>query len=342
MRFLLVLALLFHPPLQAVEKGVLNLSTWADEMSDKVIDQFQEESGIKVNFSTYDSNEFLYAKMKGSNRALYDVVCPSGYYIRRMAREGMIEKIDFTKLDNIKNIFPTFRNSDFDPKGEYNVPWVWGATGIFVNRKYYPNDVIEKWSDLWSDRYRDSLLMLNDPRELFTIALITLGYSPNDETIEHIEEAYRKLVKLLPNIRLYNSSSVAALIIDEDATIGMVWSGNAYKAMRENPSIEFIYPKDGFAMWVDAFTIPKEPPHRENSYRFLNFILRPEIAAEVVEETFYATANREALSLLPKELAESKVIFPDEKTMERGTFQSDINNEALEALTRYWQLLKLQ
>lgn len=338
----LALLLLYLTPLEGREEKVINVSVWSGELSDETVENFQKESGLKVNFSTYDSNEYLYAKMKGSQQSLYDIVCPSSYYVSRMAREKMIEKIDFTKVEGYENIFPRFKTAYYDPKGEYNIPWVWGATGIFVNRKYYPNDKIEKWSDLWQERYRNSLLLLNDPREIFNIALLVLGYSPNEENLEKIEEAYQLLLKILPNVRLYNSSSVSSLMIDEDATIGMVWSGDAYRAMKENPSIEFIYPKDGFVLWIDAFVIPKDAPHGDNSYQFLNYILRPEVAARQVEESYYATANKAAIAKLPKELAESKVIFPDEETMEKGEFQRDIDNKALEAISRYWQLLKLQ
>jgi spermidine/putrescine transport system substrate-binding protein len=325
---------------QANEK-VVNVYAWPQEVSLEIIEKFQKDTGIKVNFATFDSNEMLYAKMKAS-KGQYDIIEPSGYYISRMIREGMIQKIDLNALKNYQNIDPRFRHPDYDPAGEYSIPWVWGVTGIFVNRNYHPAKKIEKWSDLWSREYYDALLMLDDPREVFNIGLLTLDQSPNEQNADILAEAYKHLLKLLPNIRLYNNNSVASLIIDEDVTVGMAWNADVYKASRENPEIEFIYPKDKFVMWVDAFAIPSDAPHPENAYIFLNYILQAKIAAIQVQETYYAITNQAAKESLPKALLDNKILFPDDETLSRGIFQTDVNNEALETISRYWQLLKLQ
>lgn len=341
MRNWLGLAVGFFCSLAMADDNVVNIYVWPQEVSLDIIEQFQKDTGIKVNYSTFDSNEMLYAKLKVS-KMQYDIIEPSGYYVSRMAREGMIQKIDRKALSNYKNLDPHFTHPDYDPKGEYSIPWVWGLTGIFVNRKYYPSKKIEKWSDFWSSDYHDSLMMLNDPREMFNIGLLTLGFSPNEQNVSILGKAYEHLLKLLPNIRLYNSSSVASLIIDEDVTIGMAWNADVYKASKENAAVEFIYPQDKFVMWVDAFAIPTDAPHRENAYKFLNYVLQAKIAAMQVQATYYATANKAAKALLPPELVSNKVLFPDEKTLRRGEFQTDINDEALAAISRYWQLLKLQ
>ncbi len=324
------------------DDNVVNVSVWSQELSPNIVQQFQKDTGIKVNYSTFDSNEVLYAKMKASKQTQYDVVEPSSYYITRMVREDMIEKIDISRLSNYKNLNPAFIHPDYDPKGEYSIPWVWGLTGIFVNRKYYPNDKIEKCTDLWSPKYRDSLLLLNDPREVFNVGLMTLGYSPNENNLQHLQQAYQNLVALLPNVRLYNSSSVPSMLVDEDVTIGMAWNADVYKAQLQNPDIEFIYPKDKFVIWVDSLVIPKNAPHRDNAYKFLNYVLQAQIAAMQVKETFYPTANQAALAYLPPELANSQIIFPNADLIKKGYFQTDINDNALDAISRYWQLLKLQ
>ncbi len=342
MRVWLGLICIFFGVRAMAEDNVVNVYVWSQEVSEKIIAEFEKDTGIKVNYSTFDSNEVLYSKLKASQTAQYDVIEPSGYYISRMAREGMIEKINFALLPNYKNINPSFRQPEYDPKGEYSIPWVWGVTGIFVNRNYYPSNHIENWTDLWSPQYHDALLLLNDPRDVFSMGLLSLHYSPNDENATNLENTYHQLIKLLPNVRLYNSSSVPSMLIDEDAAIGMAWNADAYKAKLEQPSIEFIYPKDGFVIWVDAFAIPRNPPHRDNAYRFLNYLLQAKIAAMQVQESYYATANEAAIAYLPAELRNSKTIFPNDETLRRGHIQTDINNEALGTLSRYWQLLKLQ
>lgn len=338
----LLLALSLFSSLTMADDNVVNVSVWSQELSPNIVRQFQKDTGIKVNYSTFDSNEVLYAKMKASKQAQYDVVEPSSYYITRMVREDMIEKIDISRLSNYKNLNPAFTHPDYDPKGEYSIPWVLGLTGIFVNRKYYPNDTIEKWTDLWSPKYRDAVLLLNDPREVFNVGLMTLGYSPNDNNLQHLQQAYENLVALLPNVRLYNSSSVPSLLVDEDVTIGMAWNADAYKASLQNPDIEFIFPKDRFIIWVDSLVIPKNAPHRDNAYKFLNYVLQAKIAAMQVKETFYPTANQAALAYLPPELANSKIIFPGPDIIKQAYFQTDIDDSALDAISRYWELLKLQ
>ena len=338
----LVLILSFFCASAMAEDNVVNVYVWSQELSPKIVAQFQKDTGIKVNYSTFDSNEVLYAKMKASKQAQYDVVEPSSYYITRMARENMIEALDKTKLSNYQNLNPAFTHPDYDPKGEYSIPWVWGLTGIFVNRKYYPEDKIEKWTDLWSPKYHDSLLLLDDPREVFNIGLMTLGYNPNTSNLQQLQKAYNNLVGLLPNVRLYNSSSVASILIDEDATIGMAWNADVYKASVQNPDIKFIYPKDRFVVWVDAFVVPSNAPHRENAYKFLNYVMQAKIAALQVKETYYPTANLAAMAELPPELANNEIIFPSAEILKRAYFQTDIDDSALDAVSRYWQLLKLQ
>jgi spermidine/putrescine transport system substrate-binding protein len=326
----------------AEDDNVVNVYVWSQELSNDIVVAFEKETGIKVNRSTFDANEVMYAKLKASSNMQYDVVEPSSYYITRMAREGMLEKLNLKQLSEYKNLNPKFTHPDYDPKGEYSVAWVWGLTGIFVNRTAYPDAKITKWTDLWSPTYKKSLLMLDDPREAFNIGLLTLNMSPNDENLKDLAKAYDNLVALLPNVRLYNSSSVSAMITDGDATIGMAWNADVFKASLENPKIEFIFPEDHFVIWVDAFVIPKNAPHRANAYKFLNFILQAKIAAMQVEATYYPTANKAAMAFLPPEIANNKVIFPDDATLAKGYFQTDINDKALEAMSRYWQQLKLQ
>lgn len=331
----------FFCTLAMADENVLNLYIWPEGVALKIIEEFQKETGIKVNYSIFDSNEMLYAKMKAS-KVQYDIVVPSGYYISRMIKEGMVQKINHKALRHYQNIDPFFAHPDYDPTGEYSIPWMWGVTGIFVNRNYYPFKKIEKWSDFWLPDYRDALLMLDDAREVFNIGLLTLGYSPNTQDINVLSKAYEHLLALLPNIRLYNSNSVVSLIVDEDVTIGMAWNADVCKAKRENAAIEFIFPQDKFTLWVDAFVIPTGAPHRENAYKFLNYVLQAQIAAIQVQETYYATANKAAKEMLPPELVNNKDLFPDKTILSKAKFQTDLDDAALAAISRYWQLLKLQ
>jgi spermidine/putrescine transport system substrate-binding protein len=324
------------------QDNILNVYIWSNEVPDSVIRQFERETGIRVNYSTYDSNETLYAKLKANPKAGYDVIEPTNYFLQRMGREGMLQKLDKNKLPNYKNLDPQFLNTSFDPEGTYGIPYLWAVTGIFVNKNYYSTNEAQSWESLWNSKFKNQILMLDDVREAFSIAFLTLGYSINDSDPEHIHQAYLKLVKLLPNIKLFNNDAVPSIISDDDATIGLVWNGDFYKAAVENPAIEFIYPKEGFAIWVDCFAIPINAPNSENAYKFLNYMMRPDVAMQSMVEVKYAVANTGARALLPSELRNNTKMYPLTDILKNGEFQSDITDEALRLYQKYWELLKVQ
>ena len=337
--FILVLTFCMASLSGAASK-VVNVYTWSGVIPDFAIQQFEKETGIKVNFSTYDSNEVMYAKLKADKNPSYDIVEPSSYYIDRMSRQGMLEKLNRNKLPNFKNLNPEFLNLSFDPHSEYCIPFVWGVTGIFSNRNYHAAGSITKWANFWDKEYADQIMLLDDSREVFSMALNVLGYSVNDTDPEHIKQAYLKLKELLPNIKIFNSVPVS-ILIDEDVTMGMVWNGDAFKAKKENSQLDFIYPEDGFVIWVDNFAIPKNAPHLENAYKFLNFMLRADVAKAVVLDNNYPSANLAAQKLLPAAIQNNPSVYPPEAILKHGQFQTDIGDDALELYEKYWERLKM-
>ncbi|EKD53729.1 MAG: hypothetical protein ACD_60C00159G0009 [uncultured bacterium] len=341
MRGFVSLVVIFFLASATFADNVLNVYTWSGVVPDFAIQQFEKETGIKVNFSTYDSNEIMYAKLKASKDAGYDIIEPSSYYIDRMRKQDLLEKIDKTKLSNFKNLNPLFLNADYDPHNHYSIPFIWGATGIFVNKNYYAPNSITKWSDLWDKKYENQLMLLDDSREVFSIALKSLGYSINDSDPEHIKKAYLKLRELLPNIKLFKSDGVITILIDEDANVGMAWNGDLYKAKKENDNLAFILPKDGFVLWIDNFAIPKNAPHRENAYKFLNFMLRADVAKAVSLSNNFPTPNLAAQKSLPEDIRANPIIYPSKETLRRGEIERDVNDSALELYEKYWEKLKM-
>lgn len=319
-------------------ENIVNIYTWSGVIPDFIIQKFEKETGIKVNFSTYDSNETMYAKLRASKNSGYDVIEPSSYYIDRMRRQNMLEKLDKNRLSNFKNLNPEFLNQAYDPKSEYSAPFIWGVTGIFVTDN---KTNIKKWSDLWDKKYQDQLMFLNDAREMFSIAMRTLGYSVNDGNPQHVEQAYLKLKELMSNVKLFNSDAVISILIDEDANLGMAWNGDVFKAKKENSKLDFIYPEDGFVIWVDNLAIPKNPPHRDNAYKFLNFIMRQDIARQIALDNNYPTANLAAQKSLPDEIRNSPIVYPSHEILKHGEFQTDIGDEALALYEKYWERLKM-
>ncbi len=165
----------FLPAAASTNEKILNVYAWSGVIPDAIIQQFEKETGIKVNFSTYDSNEIMYAKLRANKDAGYDIIEPSSYYIDRMRRQNMLEKLDKSALPNFKNLSPDFVNPVYDPHNNYSIPFIWGVTGIFVNKAYHDPANIKKWADLWDKKYADQLLLLDDSREVFSMALNVLG-----------------------------------------------------------------------------------------------------------------------------------------------------------------------
>jgi spermidine/putrescine transport system substrate-binding protein len=209
-----------------------------------------------------------------------------------------------------------------------------------VNKQYHASTTIKRWADLWDKKYADQLMLLDDSREVFSMALRTLGYSVNDSNPEHIKQAYLKLKELLANVKIFNSAPIS-ILIDEDATVGMVYNGDLFKAKRENPQLEFIYPKDGFVIWVDNFAIPKGAPHSENAYKFLNFLLRADVAKAIVMESDYSSTNLAGQKLLPADIRDNPIVYPSHDILKHGEFQTDVGDDALALYEKYWERLKM-
>jgi spermidine/putrescine transport system substrate-binding protein len=289
----------------------------------------------------YDNNETMYAKLKASERTGYDIVIPSSYYIDRMSKQNMLQPLNKKKLTNLRNINPFLLNKAFDPKNKYSIPYLWGSTGIIINTKYIDKRKVTSWQNFWDPRYVDQLMMLNDMRDVFSVALLTLGYSISDTNPKHIKAAYLKLKKLLPNVKIFNIDTVPNIYVDEDAIIGMAWSGDCKLAQEENFDLQYVYPKEGFSIWVDSFAILKNAPNLENAYKFIDFMLRPEIAKQASLAIGHSTANHAAMKLMPKKLRFNPIYNPDAKTMQRGKIQLDIPEKERRIYEKYWEKLKV-
>lgn len=324
----------------ATEEKLLYLYNWSEYMPETVLEQFQKETGIKVVYSTYDSNEAMYAKLRllDSNNS-YDLAVPSTYYVSKMRREGLLAKIDKSRLKNFANLDEKLINQPFDPDNSYSVPYLWGSTGIAVNTDKVKPGTISKWQDLWKPEFKDRLLLTNDTREVFHMALRVLGYSGNDTDPAHIEAAYRELKKLVPNVRAYNSEAPRMPYLEGETDAGMIWNGEAYMARQENPAIEYIYPDEGVILWLDSLVIPAHARHVENAHQFIDFILRPEVAASISEEIGYASPNLAAVATLDEDVRNDRSVYPTAADLINSEFQTDVG-EAITVYQKFWERLK--
>lgn len=340
MKWLRILLLLFPLSVYA-ETPILNIYAWTGEVPDFVVRQFESETGIKVNISTYENNEIMYAKMRATKQPGYDIIMPSSYFVDRMRKQNMLTPLDKSKLTNWRHLNPEFTNPAYDPGTVYSVPYIWGVTGIFTNEHYFPAKSVHKWADLWDARFVNQLMLLDDTREVFAMALLSMGYSANDQDPEHIKAAYLKLKALMPNVKVFSSDTVVSIIIDEDATVGMAWNGDVFKAQDDNTQPHFIFPQDGFVIWVDTFAIPTTAQHKNAAYQWINFILRPDIAKAVALYIKFPTTNRDAQKLLPANIRNNPTIYPSKEVLKHGQFQTDLTDETLSLYEQYWEELKM-
>jgi spermidine/putrescine transport system substrate-binding protein len=333
----LTAAMLFSLSAVAEEKVVLY--NWSDYIPDSVLKAFTQETGIDVEVATFDSNETMFAKLQLVDGKGYDLAVPTTYFIERMKRADLIQPIDKSKLTNIDNLEPSLLNQAYDPENKYSIPYLWGSTAIAVNTDEIDPKSITSWKDLWKPEFKDQILLLDDVRDIFLMGLKVKGFENNTKNEDEIRQAYEALVELLPNVKLFLSDSPKGPLIQGNVPMGVMWNGESYMAQAELGTVEYIYPSEGATFWVDSFVIPKGAENVENAHKFIDFVLRPEIAKVILEEVGNSTPNRAAIPLLSEEMRNDPMIVPPADVIKKGTYHSDLG-EANAIYEKYWQMLK--
>ncbi|WP_117235449.1 extracellular solute-binding protein [Vibrio maerlii] len=312
---------------------------WSEYIPNEVLEDFTKETGIKVIYSTYESNESMYAKLKTQGSG-YDLVVPSTYFVSKMRKEGMLQEIDHEKLAHFADLDPNYLDKSFDPSNQYSIPYIWGATGIGMNVDMLDKSSVQSWGDLWDSKWEGQLMLMDDSREVFHIALTKLGYSPNTTDPKEIEEAYQELKKLMPNVLVFNSDFPANPYLAGEVSLGMLWNGSAYMARQEGASIDIIWPEKGAIFWMDSLAIPAEAKNVEAAHKMIDFLLRPENAAKIALEIGYPTPVKTAYELLPEEFSGDPNVFPPQSVMDSGSWQDEVG-EAAALYEEYFQKLKV-
>ncbi|OQX03147.1 MAG: spermidine/putrescine ABC transporter substrate-binding protein PotD [Thiothrix lacustris] len=312
---------------------------WSDYIPDGVLEDFTRETGIKVEYLTYKNNEIMYTKLKLLKGRGYDVLVPSTYMVERLRKDGLLQPLNKTLLGNFKQLDPDLLNKPYDPGNEVSVPYLWGSVGLGVNTSNPAAANVSSWADLWHKQWRDKLLLLDDMRGVFHMALRLDGYSTNSTAPEEIKQAYERLQKLMPNVRIFGEDKANEPFETGAVDLGTLWNGDAILAKSKNPAIRYVYPKEGASFWLDSFVIPARASNPENAHKFIDYMLRPEVAVRCVKELGYATPNAVAKAMLDAETRDDPTIFPSPELVAKAEFQRDIG-DALELYTRYWAKLK--
>lgn len=312
----------------AGSKDTIIVYNWGDYIDPELITQFEEETGYKVIYETFDSNEAMLTKIKqgGTN---YDIAIPSEYTINKMVKENLLEKLDYSKIKGIEHIDPRFLHQSFDPENTYSIPYFWGTLGIVYNTKVYPEGYLKEWRDLWKPELKDSILFIDGAREMMGIALQTLGYSLNEKDETIVKEAGKYLKTLMPNAKAIIADEMKTYMIQGEANIAVTFSGEAAKMLNENEDLAYVVPSKGTNLWFDNIVIPKTVGNKEGAYAFINFMLRPEIAAKNAQYVGYATPNKDALALLPEEVTSDESFYPSEEAMEKMEVYENLGTNLL-------------
>ncbi len=324
----------------AAKEKVVNVYNWSEYIPQSVLDQFTKETGIKVVYTTYESNEAMYAKLKLLGGKGYDVVVPSTYFVDLMRENALLSTIDKQKIPNLKYLDEEIVSKAFDSKDSYSIPYMWGAQGFMVNKNAIDPKAITSWNDLMRPEFKGKLLLSDDLRDTFGAALLATGSSINTKDPKEILKAYEWLVKLKPSVRIFDVTAAKQALISGEVVAGFIWNGDAFIAKQENPDLEFIYPKEGMPLWLDSFVIPAYAENKDEAHAFINFILRPDIAAKCVAEYNYTTPNTGVKEFLPKEMAESKLIFPTKAEIKNSEFTKGLS-DTQKVYEKYWEDLKI-
>jgi spermidine/putrescine transport system substrate-binding protein len=290
--------------------NTLTIYNWGDYIDPDLIKKFEKETGMKVIYQTFDSNEAMMTKI-AQGGTIFDVAVPSEYAISKMIEEDLLIPLDHSKLPNLKYVNPRFLDLSFDPKNKYSIPYFWGTVGIVYNPEMLGGKKITSWNDLWDKDLRNQILLVDGAREVIGMGLNSLHYSLNDTNKAHLQEAKRKLDKLTPNIKAIVGDEIKMLIANEEAAVGVVWSGDAAEMISENEKLDYVVPKEGSNLWFDNMVIPKTAKNIEGAHKFINFMLDPKNAAQNAEYVGYSTPNQKAIDYLPEEISNDKRFYPD-------------------------------
>lgn len=296
--------------------NTLTIFNWGDYIDADLVDKFEQETGIKVIYETFDSNEAMMTKIEQGGTA-YDIAVPSEYAIEKMKEEDLLLPVDHSKIPNLKYIDPRFMDLPFDPKNEYSIPYFWGTVGILYNIDILGDKKITSWNDLWDPELKNQILLIDGAREVMGMGLNSLHYSLNDKNKDHLVEAKEKLDRLTPNIKAIVGDEIRMLMENDEAGIGVVWSGTAQELMWEKENLEYVVPEEGSNLWFDNMVIPKTAKNPEAAHQFMNFILDPENAAQNTEYVGYSTPNKEAMKYMDEETISDERFYPDEEMTAR-------------------------
>lgn len=336
---LLLVAAALPATASAAPAGQITVYNWGQYISDgtdgglDVIAAFEEATGIKVNYITYDSNESMYTKLK-TGGASYDVIIPSDYMIGKLIEEDMLEPLNFDNIPNYQYVDDAFRGQAYDPENIYSVPYTWGTVGIIYNTKYVSD--VTSWDALWNEDYKGKILMFDNSRDAFAVAESMLGFSYNTEDSEQLKQCAELLKEQRPLVQQYVMDQIFQKMEREEAWIAPYYAGDFLTMVEENPDLAFCFPKEGFNIFIDAMCIPKGCQNKEGAEAFINFLCDPEINAQNLEYLGYSTPLTAAKEFMDPAAVSNVISYPSEDTLARSESFSSLSQKATQEMNDLW------
>ncbi|MBD2181786.1 ABC transporter substrate-binding protein [Aerosakkonema funiforme] len=326
-------------PTPSKNSDILYIYSFSTYLDRKLLRRFTAETGIKVVADVYDSNETMLAKMQAGGGRAYSVLYPSDYMVRQMLELGMLTKLDRNRIEAWEILSPQFQNPAYDPNNSYSVPIAWGTTGLIYNSKKL-KQAPEDWAYLWENQqllYR-RITLVNDVREVMGATLRMLGYSYNSTNAEELQQAYQKLKDIKSAIASFTTDAWREQLLAGDLLLAMGYSADAVNVAKENPDLQYLIPKSGTSVWTDTMAIPKTAPNPDAAYAWINFMLKPEVAAFVCERLNFPTVNQEALKLMSAKTRDNPTLYPPPELLQNCERIEPLGKFS-EVFDRYWTQL---
>lgn len=322
--------------------NVYNWGQYISDGSDGYIDvnaAFTEETGIGVNYMTFDTNESLYTKLK-TGGSTYDIIIPSDYMAGRLIAEGLVQKIDFANVPNYQYIDESYKNTAYDPQNEYSIPYTWGTVGVIYNKKYVDEADTGGWDLLWNSKYAGKILMFDNNRDAFAIAESSLGYSLNTQDQAELRACADLLSQQKPVVQSYVMDQIFDKMVREEAWIAPYYAGDYLTMLEDNEDLGFYFPEEGFNLFIDCFMIPESAEHKAEAEAYINFLLRPDVCGENLDFLGYSATEEDAKQYMDPEMAESDIAYPSAETLSRSESFLFLPQETTQFMDSLWLTVK--
>jgi len=319
-------------------KGVVNVYNWGEYIDEDLLDRFEADTGIKVNYKTYESNEQMYSVLKQGGVS-YDVIIPSDYMISRLIDEDMLEKLDFANIPNYSLIDKSLVGMEYDPTAEYSVPYTWGTVGLIYNSSLIDED-ITSWRALFDAQYAGQILMFDNPRDAMGIALKYLGYSQNTVDVQELTAAYELLDEQKPILQGYVMDQIFDKLESGEAAIGPYYAGDYLSMLENNEDLVFVIPDEGSNVFVDCMCIPKGAANKANAEAFINYMCGTEPSLANAEYIGYTSPNVEVADLIELDEFELSIMYPSDEILSRCEFFINLPQDILSLYDEFWVKIK--